>query len=683
MLKFLENNKPKQIIFFSFVIFLISLFLHSVFNFNITLYISGFFLAIFVPGIAINNVFTPKEDWLAKIVTAPIFTVFFFTPLYYGLTLLAGNRINLPLAIISILAISICSFIITHKKNSEKEIESREYYKFIFFGISAFLLVHLATTLVYRFVPEIDGYAYITNAEQNISFGIFVAPYRPMFAIFVDFVTLVSKIPPYWIFKFGMIIMQISGIYYLYQIIKIAGVKNDLIKYLILLSFVSVPVINLEIDYTRANVIFILGILPFIYYLFKGLTGEKKYFFFSTILATAGLLIHEFFIILFLINAFFILHYFYQKLNVLQKTTSWIFGSIIFFIMLLNIEKFGFLATPLQLIGDFIQMAQVGLHWTWWFLGGYSNIDGFNLGWTGARDVLNYYAYSLSPFLFLILIFYIFILIKKIYSTEKISSAEKIALTLLFIGLFFSEFLPRINFKTLPDRFWPMIAMSLIALSPFVLAKIKFSDKKIFQIITTVLICIGIGGSIYIAKAKAGYVSQKEYSAAQWIKNNTPENSLFITQGGSGVMINYFAKRTSLSPFSSFFLSENKRTSSQPIKQSDKMLKNINALFSSSLVNPTDDNLCALSSNLKAYSEEIEKEKLIKNIESPKFIIPKDKNIYVFYSFDKFNSYYANRQWWRDINFYGADLSKFNEANDYKLVYNDDNVVYIWQKITQ
>jgi len=680
MSTFLENNKTNKIIFFSLVIFLLSLFSHSFFNFSVPLYVSGFFLAIFIPGMAISNIFEPTKNYFDKILTAPVFTVFFFTPIYYFITLLSGRRISLLLAFISILIVSICSFIITQKKHTEKEIKNQNYYKFILFGVSAFLLVHLVTTLTYKFVPEIDGYAYITNAEQNISTGIFSTPYRPMFAIFVDFISLISKIPPYWIFKSGMILIQISGIYYLYQIIRIAGVKQKMIKYAILLSFASVPVINLEIDYTRPNVIFISAILPFIYYLSRGWKGEKKYFFFSSIIATTGLLIHEFFIILFLINAFIILHYFYQKISTPQKIFLCLSSVILFFIMLLNIERFSFLLTPLQLIGDFINLTQTGLHWTWWFLGGYSNVDGFNLGWTGTRDVLNYYAYSVSPFLFLILIFYVFILIKKIYSAEEISSLEKIALTLLLIGLFFSEFLPRINFKTLPDRFWPMTSMSLIALSPFVFAKLKFNDKKIFQISIAILILIGIGGSIYIAKAKAGYVSQKEYSAAEWIKNNTPENSLFITQGGSGVAIDYFAKRKSLSPFPSFFLPPDNSTDAHPIKQSDKILKNINVLFNISLTNPTDDNLCALNSNLKAYSEEIGKEKLAKNIESPEFIIPKDKNIYVFYSFDKFNNYYASRQWWRDTNFYGADLSKFSDANGYELVYNDNGVVYIWKK---
>lgn len=673
MKKFSEINKTNRIIIFSLIAFAISFLFHSIFNFNLFLYFCGFFMAFFIPGMAISNILEPTKNHFDKIITAPIFTIFFFTPLYYSITLLANNKINFPIAFILILVISLCSFIITHKKKDEKEIVDKNYYKFIFFGIGAFLLVHLITTTVYKFVPEIDGYAYITNAEQNISSGIFSTPYRPMFAIFVNFISLISKIPPYWIFKFGMIIIQISGIYYLYQIIRIADIKQRAIKYIILLSFVSVPVINLEIDYTRANVIFILAILPFIFYLSKGLGGERKYFLFSSAIATTGLLIHEFFIIFFLINAFLVLNYFYQKLSAKRKLSFCIISSFVFFVMLLNIDKFSFILTPLQLTEDFIKLVRNGLHWTWWFLGEYSNIDGFNLGWTGFGNVLNYYAYSVSPFLFLVFLFYLLILIKKIYSNEKITLTEKIALAFLLIGLFFSEFLPRINFKTLPDRFWPMTSMSLIALSPFVFSKLKFSDKKIFQIIILALIITGIGGSIYVARVKAGYVSAKEYETAQWIKNNTPKDSLFITQGGNGIMLNFFAKKESISPCSSFFLPENKYNRDTSIKQSDKTLKNIHELFQASLENPTDYNLSMLNLNLKAYREETKKEK-------EKIAIPKNKPVYVLYSFDKFNNYYANRKWWRDINFYGADLSKFNEMNGYELVYNNSDVIYIWRK---
>ncbi|PIW94939.1 MAG: hypothetical protein COZ85_02505 [Candidatus Moranbacteria bacterium CG_4_8_14_3_um_filter_34_16] len=680
MLRFLKNdNKTNTLIFFSFGLFFLSLILNSILKFHFPLYFSGFFLALFIPGLAIKNILAPKENWLTKIVSAPVFTIFFFTPFFYLITRLIDNRVNFSSAFFSLIIIALFSIIFSSHKIEDK-IEDKNYSKFIFFGIGTFLLVHLATTLVYPFVPEIDGYAYIMNAQQNISAGIFNAPYRPMFAIFVDFVSLVSQISPYWLFKFGIIITQISGIYYLYQIIKIAEIKQKIIKYLILSSFASVPVINLEVDYIRPNVLFILAILPFIYYLSRGLDGKKKYFFFSSIIATTGLLIHEFFIILFLLNAFFVLNYFYQKLNASKKTLFWTIGGLIFFIMILHIKIFNFLLTPLQLTGNFIEMVQAGLRWNWWFLGGYSNIDGFNLGWTGFKDILNYYAYSISPFLSIIFLFYLFVLAKKIYFTEKFSSLEKIALAVLSIGLIFSEFLPRIDFKTLPDRFWPMTSMALITLAPFVLVKFKFFEKKSFQIVVAILIFIGIGGSIYIAKAKAGYISQREYKTSQWIKENTPENSLFITQGGNGPILNYFAKRENFSPSPSFFLPKNTLTENKNITQSEKFLSNINKLLNTSLTNPTDANLSALNSNLKAYYQEIKKEKLVKNIDDSEFALPKNENIYILYSFDKFNNYYANRKWWRDINFYGADLSKFNDTTEYELVYNDNNIIYIWKK---
>lgn len=671
------TNKKNGILAISFAVFAISFILHALLHFSAPLYISGFFLALFIPGFAIKNVINPKEDWLNNLLAAPVFTIFFFVPLYYMATLILHGKINFALAFVFIAAISLLSFILTYKKEDPRENDNSDN-KYLYFGIGAFILIHLATTLVYKFIPEIDGYTDLAHIENVISSGIFNISVRSLFSFLVSYIALISQIPPYWLFKFGMILIQVSGIYYLYKIIKIAEVKQSFTKYLILLSLISVPVINLEIDYVRPNVIFIMAILPFIYYLSRGLEGEKKYFLFSSVIVATGLFIHEFFIILFLINLFSILNHFYQKLIGSKKITAWAIGGVIFFMMLLNIDKFNFLLTPLQLTGDFIKMAQTGLKWNWWFLGGYSNIDGFNLGWTGFKDVFNYYAYSVSPFLAFSFLLYLFVLIKKVYSDEKIFPTEKIAIFLLFLGLFFAEFLPRIDFKTLPDRFWPMISMSLIALSPFVFSKLNLSNKKPFRFIIIILLFVGILGSIYIAKAKGGYTSDREYAAAQWAKRNTPENSFFITQGGNGVMLNYFAKRKNIFSSASLFLSENNHDSPARTKISERIYKNIVELFNESLADPRDDRLTSLNQNLKAYHEEIEKEKLAKNLESQEFVLPKNENVYVLYSFDKFNNYYVNRKWWRDMNFYGADLNKFKDG--YELVYNDNDIVYIWKK---
>jgi hypothetical protein len=671
------QNKNVGIIVISFIVFVFLYLINRLLGLFLPLYLSGFFLALFIPGLAIKNILDSKNHWLDNLLAAPVFTIFFFIPVYYAITIVSHGKIGFAIAFVLIMTISILSIILTHGKEVFQR-ETNPDKKFLFFGVGAFFLVHLATTLAYKFIPEIDGYTDLVKIENILSSGIFNISYRPLFSFLVAYISTVSQIPPYWLFKFGMIFIQVSGVYYLYQLIKATNTNSSATKYLTLLAFVSVPVINLEIDYVRPNVIFIFALLPFIHYLSQGMNGLKINFIFSSIIAATGLLFHEFFGILLLLNFFFILNYFYKKFNQLQKNTFWLSSIVITFILLLNIHKFGILMVILQTLNNFIKLIIEGIHWKWWFLNTYSNMDGNNLGWNGLTGILKYYAYFLSPALLIVFIIYTTSFLKKSYDKEIIHPAEKIISTILFIGLIFAEFLPRIDYKTLPDRFWPMISMPLVALMPFAFSKFRLGSKKIATISILAILLVGIGGSIYIAKTKGGYISAREYNAATWISKNVPGNSIFITQGGNGPMLSYFAKQEGLSPHASFFLNKNTPKNQIEILPSQAAYKNALGLFNASLNDPSDERLAVLNSTLRDYHTEIEKERMMEDVGNSTFTFPENKNIYILYSLDKFNNYYVQRQWWRDVNFYGADLTKFKEG--YDLIYNDNNIVYIWKK---
>lgn len=678
MRKFLQTNIINKILLGAFIIYGAGFLLHYLFDFHGLLYLAGFFMAFFVSGLSINNLIFFKNDWFVKLITAPVFTIFFFMPLYWLLTALAHFEINFFLAFMILAMISACSFIITHKRSASKNAVNNDDRKFIIFGLVAFFLVHAATVLVYKFIPEVDGYSYLINIEKNLSTGFFEALSRPLFVLFVEYLSAISFIPPYWFFKFGIIVIQISGAYYLYQIIKEAGVKKDFLRYLIMLAWVSVPVINLEMDYIRPNVIFISSLLPFIYHLAKGCRGSYKNLIVSFVIVLAGTFYHEFFCLLMLIFLLYTSAYFYKKLSNFHRLVLFVAISIIAIAILVNIEKFPSLQFVTQSFSDLVSAFAKGVKWRWWFLGCYLNIDMIDLGWGGAHNILKYYAYSVSPFLFLVLFFYPISLFLRVKEKKTIYLIEMISISILSIGLMFAEFLPRISFKTLPDRFWPIITMSLLALSPFLLAEMKVVSRKIIQASILLLLFVGIGGSIYIAKEKQGYVSEKEFRASQWIKNNTPENSLFITQGGNGIIVDYFAKRKFIIPYSSFFIEKYTSRSQTNILKSAEIYKTISTLLGESLKDPNNYRLNSLNEAIRYYYEETEKEKLAKNVEIPEFKLPSDKNLYILYSTDKFNNYYGQRQWWCNVNFFGADLSKFQ--NGYDLVYNDSDTVYIWKK---
>ncbi|MFA6183998.1 MAG: hypothetical protein WC682_02750 [Parcubacteria group bacterium] len=678
---FLTNHKNQFLILLSVILYTISFLINSIFDIPYFLYISGFFFALFIPGLVLKNIIDPNNDLIGNIIAAPIFTIFFFVPFYYLITSILHGKINFIIIFVLILVITIVSAIQSHKKRETKK-EKYLYDKHLLFGIGAFLLIHLITTLAYRFVPEIDGYKDILRIDDAISSGIFDISYRPLFTFFATYLSLISQISPYWLFKFGLIIIQLSSIYYLYRIIKSFGANNSVIKYLTLLTAVSVPVINLEIDYIRPNVIFIATLFPFVYYLANGLSGNKKFLMISTVLSTIGILYHEFFVFLFALNIIFVFLYFWKEFTIFKKLLTLLFISITILILLSNIEKISTLQNILNTLINLMQLFANGISWKWWYMSTYLNMDGNNLGWIGLGGAIKFYAYFLSPFLFLILIVYPYVFIKKLKQKDTVTNLEKVSFSILMIGLIFAEFFPRIDFKTLPDRFWPIISMSLILLTIPVLSHFKnLLNKKIVLLIILLLLVTGIGGSVYIAKVKAGYTSSKEYKAATWIKNNTPKNSLFITQGGNGAMLDYFAKRKNIVPTPSFFLLKSKVPAESAAKKSEKILKNINDLFQDSLKNPTDQKLSALNSNLKAYNKEKKDEELTKNLEYSEYQLPAGENIYILYSFDKFNNYYSQRKWWQNANFQGADLTKFNDTSEYELVYNDNNIVYIWKKI--
>lgn len=667
-------NKKNKTIIFSFVVFGISLFLSYFLHLHAFLHISGFFLAIYIPGFAIKNIFDSKGTLLGNLMTAPVFTIFFFVPIYFAITKALNGQINFSSAITTMTIVVLLSILKTYKDSDSIQKEEIDR-KYLLFGIGIFLLVHVLTTLTYQFVPEIDGYTDIVKVEEIISRGMFPVTLRPFFTLLASYASLISHISPYNLFKLGMVLIHIPGIYYLYQIAKIAGVKSSFTKYLILLSLVSVPVINLEIDYVRPHVIFMFAVLPFIYYLGMGTEGQKRNFIFSTIIATAGLFFHEFFGVLFLINTLFIAHHYYKKLSAPNKLLVLLVSFIGIIALLVNIQRFPVLPYILYSIQQFIGLIIDEPQWKWWFLETYTNLDGNNLGWNGPLDSMKYYAYSLSPMLVFILLAYPISLIQRLRKNTQIYSVEIIASFIIFTGLVFTEILPRINYPTLPDRFWPMISLSLLALAPFVFVKITLAREKFVYPIMLILLLIGIGGSVHVAKEKGGYTSEREYRAAQWIVKNTAQNAIFITQISNGPLVTYFAKRNIVVPQATFFRIETRKLGTPTSKH---LYEEITRLINKGLHNPSHNQLDSLYSSLKKYYEEIEKEKLVKSFATTEFVQDQN-NLYVLYSRDKFNGYYGKRVWWKTANFYNADIDKFEEG--YSLVYNDNDMVYIWKKL--
>lgn len=670
-------NSKNIIVLYSLLIFVCAIILRSIFHINIFIYLSGFFVAFYLPGYAITNLIDTKKNALEAIMVAPVYTVFIFIPVFYLFTRLLGGQISTASCLAGVTIITLVSIFVTNKKVGIGTVD-RDEGKYLIFGAVAFILFHAISTFLYKYIPEIDGYADIVRVETIVSTGIFNVSYRPLFTFLASYSSFISQIPPYLLFKFGFVFIQVTGVYYLYQFIKRVNINSVLLKYLILLIYISIPVISVEMDYVRPNIIFMLAVFPFVYYLSCGLEFNKKYLIVSTAIAGVGLFFHEFFVILFIINALFVGRYLLTNISKLKKVIVFVLLFFGLFVLVANAHQSAVLITMLDAVQKLIQTIRGGFHWTWWFLGTYSNADGNNLGWSGLGDVAKYYAYSLSPLLFIILLLYPVFFLRKILVNKTMFAAEKIAFALVVVGITFAEILPRINYPTLPDRFWPMISLSLLVLTPFFFSGIRYVLKIVPLAIIALLILVGVGGSLYITKAKGGYVSEGEHSAALWIKNNTSDDAIFITQGGNVPMIYYFARREIIVPQPSFFLNMNGLSGERDMLISKEIYDNAFVLFNNALMKPSNNNLILLNSEIFRYFNAVKNEKVIESIKDEKNNLSDFKNVYVLYSKEKFENYYAGRVWWRAANFYNADLNKFK--NGFDLVYTDKEKIFIWKR---
>ena len=160
--------------------------------------------------------------------------------------------------------------------------------------------------------------------------------------------------------------------------------------------------------------------------------------------------------------------------------------------------------------------------------------------------------------------------------------------------------------------------------------------------------------------------------AAIWIKENTQIESAFVSQRSNNKLIVFFGERKIISPNSEFFLSD------KIIKQDEVVTCDEQKTIE---IDKARNNLMRFDiiyGNIGEFESIIKDSRSnIKNIN--KECYPKEiftySPMYILYSEAKLEGLYSTRKWWRDINYYGANLEKFNY---FPLVY-DAGGVKIWK----
>lgn len=573
-------------------------------------------------------------------------------------------------------------------------------------GLCGYFLLHYLFYRNYHFIPEWDAYGKLGEIEEVIRTGEIGLTYRGFFTGATAFLSMFTKLSPYELFTGFYIFLQSSLIFCLYSLAKLYKIKNNWLVILILAASLAVPVINMEIDTLRPQSMIVIFLPLYIYFIFRALRDHKLiYWAAASLIAVGGLNYHEFFVFIFLLHIFWIIvgafHFF------LHRAKDWKDRTIIGLVIALLFSHLGtifsqftFFAFAKSMMTTIIGRMMTA-KWQWWFLDSY-NTDGADLdvGWKGIAGAAQYYGYYMGPVILMVLLALLVLLIFRPRHTFK-DTAVQVSGLFLLVFLFFAEYLPRIGFYYLPERFWILITLAGLPLLVPLIATINTLTKPTraayaFIAAWVIAATVGIGGSLYVAKTKAALTSPAEHDAALWIKQNTAPSAIFFSQAANGPMVNYFAKRSLVVPVESYFMNEEfekekpiakiilpdpEDINRQIAAEQEAVQQAFSVLAANRFENPTAfigifNASTTRIQQLKEQLQQIQAAHSVKESKPGNAAKKPTQPLYILYSYHKFNSLYSQREWWQKANFYGAALDKFDKA--YPLIYNKNGVM-IWE----
>lgn len=590
------------------------------------------YLIFFLPGYLLTPIFFSKADKTEKFVLSYIISVF-IVPLAGYLLALKGFSFNELSALLSLhlLIIILSIFFVISKsftKNDESEIK-RESFLSLFIVLGFFVVLMSILLKIYPFLPEADPYYFYPVIENLINTGIHPQIfYRPFFSFFIGYICLVGNFSIWIVMKYILAFLPIFPLAIFWEYAR-GKSSNYPIRIIFPLLFLSVPALFIGAEVIIPQIFFV-SIFPIcLYFLHKAIRG--KLFMPWVLVFTLSFLsvkYHELGLFLIAISAFsfpFVIKIKWRNI----KLPGIVLGLILTFVFFGIVMEFA--RSVLKVAVDFFDLFGKDFTFKPWFLDNFTNIDNVTQGWSGI-EVIKYYAYLVGSVLPIVLILGFSRTVLK-----KILRFEYIPFWVSFILFFLiAEVFPRFNTNFLPDRAWLFVTITLIFFSlPFLEKIVSQTPQKLFVFSIIILFLISFGGSFHLAYAKQGYVSQEEYAAAEYLKNNTPENSVIVSQQGNAVLINFFGKRKMFFYKPIFYVMDSVRS------------QNLDAL--------------------KEATNEFNKEN--SQIDTP---------VYILYSFDKNKNLASQREWWRKANFADAKTAALSSSSYMEEVFNNGNVI-IWK----
>lgn len=659
------------------------------------LYLAG--LAVFfLPGLNIAwflESLATSEFGLGKLAIWSFYITPFYLPLASYIAILRAGSLSeatLLSSVFGAILLSILLFLISKLFNKGPvtgltPADLKKTGNGFFISILVLLTFMAINFLLYKYIPEADGYGYMERINKFLAEGAITTSNlsRPLFYSYVLDLMALTKIPIFWLFK---VVLPLLGslIFAPFFLTARRYFRGTNLVFASLLPFYF-PVVTMEILYPRPQLIFISSLVFAVYLIIESCQKEGLIPLLSLIaFAFIGTKYHEFFMLLFLIAIVgFIIA---KRKEIIQKPSHYAAGAIILFAIAYPWMR------DMKLFQAIFYFFKPFAHYTihpklnMWFIDSYVNTDGNPMGWPGLSWIL-YYGYNLG-LVFPVVAAALLLLRGKFEKSKRAIPGIVIFTFILFFAI--AEVYPRLGLAFLPDRAWLFVALMLAYISLLKLADIKSKivNSKIWIPAIIVLMLCSFTVSWCLTYQKQGWVTKNERSAAQFIKDKTPADSIIITQGTNDPLINFFAERYFLMPPGYLFMEANAAADnyyygSIPELVSHKSQLSINKV---GLLESSIQVLNELKN--EQIPERVAQGKIIGNLEElektnqelarvNKEHLDASRPVYILYSKDKFKTLNNSREWFQKSNFYGADLTKFSEPR-YTLVYQA-NSVYIWR----
>lgn len=532
---------------------------------------------------------------------------------------------------------------------------------------------------IYPLLVEADPYGFYTVVEKLVQTGLHPQlTYRPFFGIILTQLEYLGNISLWTSFKYVLAFLPIFLVLLVSDTLRSRDVASWQ-QVILSLTFLTVPMFFLETEIIRPQVFVLTGLPLALYFLSRAIDKQSiTLWFVIFILSVLSVKYHEMGLFIFassLASLPFVVRIKLQDIRWKHVGLALILGLLIWG----NISDF--VTTTLRTSADFLSAFRQTPNFRIWYLHDMRNIDGTYVSWTGF-GVLQYYGYVLGALIPILLVFgWRRTILREIFHVRN---------TPFFVsfGLFFTlaEIFPRLDINFLPDRAWLFALASLFSLFPLLgLRLLNHSRFGIAMVVVSML--ISFGGSYYVALTKQGYVSKNELMAAEFLREQTPNNSLILTQGGNNVLVTFFGKRA-ITTYRPIFFKESavqhedienffSETTQLPVlRQQQEDLARQFETQKTILAQNTKDDAAVVSAATALVQMSQQKRVLLDEIKEQEEVaaVP----FYILFSQDKLNTIYSQRAWWREGNYAGANLAALEQSPVLEKVYSNDTVT-IWR----